>query len=166
MRLKTAEYGGPLEIQPNFLSEEADVDALVTGVELGLDIASQSAFRDLIKGWIAPKERMSRADTVTFIRRSCLSYFHPVGTCAMGLGKESVVDPQLQVHGVEGLRIADASIMPTITSANTNAPAIMIGEFASQLVVANLSPKTEFEESSSCSSSFSSSRIPIVSQSD
>jgi len=136
LRLKTAEHNGPLEIQPNFLSEHADVDALVTGVELGLDIASQPAFCNLIKGWVAPKGRMNRTDTVAFVRQSCLSYFHPVGTCAMGLGKESVVDPQLKVHGVEGLRIADASIMPTIPSANTNAPAIMIGEFASELLVA------------------------------
>jgi choline dehydrogenase len=133
--MRTAEPNGPLEIQPNFLAEQADVDALVAGIDLGLEVASQPAFRDLVKRWVVPAKRMSREDTVTFIRRSCLSYFHPVGTCAMGSGKESVVDAELRVHGIDGLRIADASIMPTITSANTQAPAVMIGEFAARLIV-------------------------------
>jgi choline dehydrogenase len=72
---------------------------------------------------------------VAFIRRACSSYFHPVGTCALGSGQEAVVDPRLRVRGVEGLRIADASVMPTIPSANTQAPAVMIGEFASRLLL-------------------------------
>jgi choline dehydrogenase-like flavoprotein len=136
LRMKTARHDGPLELQPNFLSEPADVDALVAGVELGLDIASRPAFRDLIKSWIAPAQRMSREDTVAFLRRSCSSYYHPVGTCAMGSGKEAVVDAELRIRGVEGLRIVDASVMPTIPSANTHAAVVMIGEFASRLLVA------------------------------
>ena len=79
---------------------------------------------------------MGREDTVAFVRQSCSSYLHPVGTCAMGLGPEAVVDAELRVRDVLGLRIADASVMPTIPSANTNAPSIMIGEFASRLLVA------------------------------
>ena len=79
---------------------------------------------------------MSREDTVAFVRRSCSGYVHPVGTCAMGSGEEAVVDAELRVRGVKGLRIADASVMPTIPSANTNAASIMIGEFASRLLVA------------------------------
>jgi choline dehydrogenase-like flavoprotein len=137
LRLRTAEPNGPLEIQPNFLSQQADVDALATAVELGLDIASQPAYRDLIKRWIVPPRRMSREDTVAFVRRSCSSYLHPVGTCAMGPGREAVVDAELRVRGVLGLRVADASVMPTIPSANTNAPSIMIGEFASRLLAAD-----------------------------
>jgi choline dehydrogenase len=136
LRLRTAEPDGPLEIQPNFLAEQADVEALATCVGLGLDLASQPAYRDLIKRWIVPPERMSREATVQFIRRSCSSYLHPVGTCAMGPGPEAVADVELRVRGIEGLRIADASVMPTIPSANTNAPSIMIGEFASRLLVA------------------------------
>jgi choline dehydrogenase len=96
----------------------------------------QPAFRDLIKRWIVPPRRMTREGTVAFVRRSCSSYLHPVGTCAMGPGREAVVDAELRVRGVEGLRIADASVMPTIPSANTNAAAVMIGEFASRLLVA------------------------------
>jgi choline dehydrogenase len=135
LRMKTAELDGPLEIQPNFLMEQADVDALVAGIELGLDIASQPAFRNLIKSWVAPPTRMSLKDNVAFIRRSCSSFWHPVGTCAMGSGREAVVDTELRVRGALGLRIADASVMPTIPSANTHAAVVMIGEFASRLLV-------------------------------
>jgi choline dehydrogenase len=136
LRLRTADPVGPLEIQPNFLAEEADALALASCVELGLDLASQLAYRDLIKRWVVPPERMSPEDTVAFVRRSCSGYVHPVGTCAMGTGREAVVDVELRVRGALGLRVADASVMPTIPSANTNAPSIMIGEFASRLLVA------------------------------
>ena len=136
LRLRTADPNGPLEIQPNFLAEQADVEALATGVELGLDLASQPAYRDLVKCWVVPPRRMSREGIAAFVRRSCSSYLHPVGTCAMGTGREAVVDIKLRVRGALGLRVADASVMPTIPSANTNAPSIMIGEFASRLLVA------------------------------
>jgi choline dehydrogenase len=138
LRMKTAMHDGPLEIQPNYLAEPADVDALIGGIELGLDLTSRPAFRKLIESRVAPASglSLSREEALTFLRRSCISYMHPVGTCAMGSGREAVVDAELRVHGVEGLRIADASIMPTITSANTNAPCVMIGEFAALLIVA------------------------------
>ena len=112
-------------------------DALrATGVELGLDLTSQPAYRARIRRWVAPPEGRSRDGTVTFVRRSCLSHNHPVGTCAMGSGREAVVDAELRVRGIEGLRIADASVMPTTPSAPTNAPTVMIGEFASRMLVA------------------------------
>jgi choline dehydrogenase len=138
LRMRTARHDGPLEIQPNFLAEQADVDALVSGVELGLDISLRPAFRKLIERRVAPVRglNLSRVEALTFLRRSCVSYFHPVGTCAMGSGRAAVVDSELRVRGVEGLRIADASIMPTITSANTNAPCVLIGEFAARRIVA------------------------------
>jgi choline dehydrogenase len=136
LRLRTADPNGPLEIQSNFLAEQADVEALASCVELGLDLASQPAYRDLVKRWVIPPRGMSREATVAFVRRSCTSYLHPVGTCAMGSDREAVVDAELRVRGVPGLRVADASVMPTIPSANTNAPSIMIGEFASRLLVA------------------------------
>jgi choline dehydrogenase len=136
LRLRTANPNDTLEIQPNFLAEQADAEALAAGVELGLDLASQPAYRDLIQRWVVPPRRMSREATVAFSRQYCSSYLHPVGTCAMGSGPGAVVDAELRVRGIEGLRIADASVMPTIPSANTNAPSIMIGEFASQRLVA------------------------------
>ena len=101
-----------------------------------LDLASEPAYRDLVKRWIVPPGRMSREATIAFVRRSCSSYLHSVGTCAMGPGREAVVDVELRVRGALGLRVADASVMPKIPSANTNAPSIMIGEFASRLTVA------------------------------
>jgi choline dehydrogenase-like flavoprotein len=137
LRMRTAEHDGPLQIQPNFLSEQGDVDALLTAIEIGLDLASQPACRDLIKKWVAPTRWMGREMTRNFLRNSCSSYFHPAGTCAMGSGKEAVVDSQLLVHGIDSLRIADASIMPTLPSAPTNASCVMIGEFASRLVIAD-----------------------------
>jgi choline dehydrogenase len=82
----------------------------------------------------APRERLSRQGTAAFIRRSCTSYFHPVGTCAMGSGRVAVVDAELRIRGVEGLRVADASVMPTVVSGNTNAATIMIGERCADLV--------------------------------
>jgi choline dehydrogenase len=100
-------------------------------------------FRDLVGRWVAPPERLSREGTVAFIRRSCLSYHHPVGTCAMGTGSEAVVDAELRVRGVEGLRVADASVMPTIPSANTQAPTVMIGELASRLLAAGRAGGTQ-----------------------
>jgi len=137
LRLRTADPTGPLEIQPNFLTEPADVDALAASVELALEIAAQPAYRELIKRRVVPATRMTREATAAFVRRSAQSYFHPVGTCAMGSGAEAVVDAELCVRGIEGLRIADASIMPAIPAGNTNAPSIMIGEFASRLLVKN-----------------------------
>src|SRR5262245_30742202 len=134
LRIRSTEPNGPLEIQPNFLAEQADVDALASGVELGLDLASQPKYLDLIKRRIVPAKRMSREHTVEFARQTCLSYLHPVGTCAMGQDTEAVVDSELRVSGVDGLRIADASVMPTIPAANTNAASIMIGEFVSRLL--------------------------------
>src|SRR5262249_30218930 len=140
LRMKTARHDGPLEIQPNFLADPADVEALVSGIELGLDLVSRPAFRALIERCVAPARgpSLTRDEAHTFLRRACTSYFHPVGTCAMGSDREAVVDAALRVHGVEGLRIADASIMPTITSANTNAPCVMIGEFAARRIVERL----------------------------
>jgi choline dehydrogenase len=128
LRLRAVD--GPLEIQSNFLAEQADLDALLAAVELCTELAGEPAYRKLIRSWAAPRGRMSRDEAVSFVRASCSTYFHPVGTCAMG----SVVDPCLRVHGIDGLRVADASVMPTITSANTHAPTVMIAEAAADFL--------------------------------
>jgi len=80
---------------------------------------------------------MSREETAAFLRRAGSSYLHPDGTCAMGSGKEAVVDVELRVHGIERLRLADASVMPTFPAANTNAACVMIREFISRQLVSN-----------------------------
>jgi choline dehydrogenase-like flavoprotein len=85
---------------------------------------------------------------------------HPVGTCAMGSGEEAVVDAELRVRGIEGLRVADASVMPTIPSANTNAPSIMIGEFASRQLLGDCYP-TESARSADLATTGTTQRVPV-----
>jgi choline dehydrogenase len=137
LKLRDANPDSPLEIQGNLLSEQEDIDAMVRAVEICTDIAEQPAFKKFIKRWIAPRKRLeSRAEILDFIRESVTSYIHPVGTCKMGSDKDSVVSDRLLVHGLKGLRIADASIMPEVTSSNTQAPVLMIAEFASREILA------------------------------
>ena len=105
------------------------------GAERARDIGMAGGFAPIRKrdtGQL-PRGREAIAD---YVRRNFQTYWHPVGTCAMGLNARAVVNPQLQVRGVERLRIADASVMPTITTGNTNAPAIMIGERAARMIAA------------------------------
>lgn len=83
---------------------------------------------------MAPAARLTDSEAARFARRSTLPYFHAAGTCAMGTGTDAVVGPDLRVHGIERLRVADASVMPEITSANTRAPTMMIAEMAADLV--------------------------------
>ncbi len=135
VRLLSNRPGAPMEIQPNMLAEPADVDALSEAIELGFDIADQPAYRDLIGRWSIPTERLSNGRRLEFLKRTAQSYSHPVGTCAMGRGADAVVDCQLRVIGVDRLRIADASVMPTITQANTNAPTVMIAERAASFIL-------------------------------
>jgi choline dehydrogenase len=135
LKMKSAAHDGPLVIQPNLVAELRDLEALAAAVELCLDLAAQSALGKIIKRWVAPPTRPGRNGVIAFIRDACSTYFHPVGTCAMGTGPDAVVDHRLRVYGVEGLRIADASVMPQITTGNTNAPTLMIGEFAAELIL-------------------------------
>jgi choline dehydrogenase len=125
-------------IQPNYLASEADVDVLVHGVELARRLAATRAFAPFLGAEIRPGiEVRSDAQIRAYIRGHASTVYHPVGTCKMGIDPLAVVDPQLRVHGVDGLRVADASIMPSIVNANTNAPAIMIGEKLAELIRAS-----------------------------
>ena len=135
IKLRSSDSDGPLEIQPNLISETRDLEALANAVQLCVDLAMQPALKNIMKRWAAPANVMSRREIIAFIKDACSTYFHPVGTCSMGVGKDAVVTNQLKVYGLEGLRIADASIMPQIPTANTNAPTLMIGEFASELLL-------------------------------
>jgi choline dehydrogenase len=117
-------------IDPRYLSDRADVAPLVEGVKLGRKIAGAQVF-DRFRG--APV--FPQGDPESFLRAHAETLYHPVGTCRMGKDETSVVSPRLQVHGVAGLRVADASIMPTIVGANTQAAATMIGEKAARMVI-------------------------------
>ncbi|EDP61886.1 Glucose-methanol-choline oxidoreductase [alpha proteobacterium BAL199] len=123
-------------IEPNYLAEEIDRRTLVAGVKMLREIYRQPAFADLWDTEMLPgPEVHSDADLLQFVQRHGGTVFHCCGTCRMGQDDGAVVDPQLRVSGVDGLRVIDASVMPTITSANTNAASILIGEKGAALVL-------------------------------
>jgi choline dehydrogenase len=133
--LLSADPRHPPRIEPNYLAEAADVATLREGVELAREIVSQPAFRGLANGELWPgAPPRTRGQIDAFVRATARTVWHPVGTCRMGIGEDAVVDPRLRVHGTQGLRVADASIMPAIIAGNTNAACILIGEKAADLI--------------------------------
>lgn len=134
MRLLDATPHGRVELQPNFLKEQSDVDALVAAVGLCMDLAATPAYAPWAKRPASPDRLLSRREREAFVRQACDTFFHTCGTCAMGNDEEAVVDPLLRVRGIEGLRIADAAVIPIIPSCNTNAPVVMIGERAADFI--------------------------------
>jgi choline dehydrogenase len=123
-----------VELESGFLTEQADVDALVEAVDTVLDLAATAAYRELIAGPVMPRGRLSRAEKAEFVRENCSTFFHPCGTAAMGVGPDAVVGPDLRVHGLDGLYVADASVIPVIPSGSTQAPVIAIAERAADLI--------------------------------
>lgn len=124
-------------IDPNYLSEPEDLRVLTIGVERAMEIFETSPLSAVTGGWIRPNRKPeSEAELVAGIRRYSETLYHPIGTCRMGVDTMAVVDPELRVHGVTGLRVADASIMPYLIRGHTNAPTVMIGERAADLIKA------------------------------
>jgi choline dehydrogenase len=122
-------------IQPDYLTNEADIQALIAGLKLARRLGGAEAFAPFREVETLPGPQIqSDEDWREFIYTASGTLFHPVGTCKMGSDPLAVVDAQLRVHGVEGLRVVDASIMPTIVSGNTNAPTIMIAEKAADMI--------------------------------
>jgi len=115
------------KIAPNYLSTDRDRDVMVESVKVLQQINEQPAFNDLWEVEKVPGKRaQSDIQILDSIRRGGGTVFHPVGTCRMGTDERSVVDQELRVRGVDGLRVIDVSVMPSLTSANTNAPTLMI----------------------------------------
>ena len=113
-----------------------DVDAMIAGVRLARKLAEQPALKPYIAEEVVPGPAVrSDEQLIEDIRNRGVSNLHPVGTCRMGTGRDAVVDPRLRVHGIRGLRVADASIMPLVVGGNTNAPSIMIGEKCAAMVL-------------------------------
>jgi choline dehydrogenase len=126
------------KIIPNYLSTETDCRTIVDGVNIARRIARHAPLASKIAEEFRPQSDLDMDDydgTLDWARSNTASIYHPTGTCKMGQGDDAVIDSSLRVHGIEGLRVADCSIMPEIVSGNTNAPAIMIGEKASDLVL-------------------------------
>jgi choline dehydrogenase len=125
-------------LQMNYLQSQADVQKLVEGIKLIRQLFQTRAFDEFRGQEIAPGANVQSDEALeAYIRDTCSTVWHPVGTCKMGTDSMAVVDPELRVHGVAGLRVVDASIMPTITTGNTNAPTIMIGEKAADFIKAS-----------------------------
>jgi choline dehydrogenase len=123
-------------IQANYFQEPSDLEALVEGARLAQSLAATRAYEGLRGAPIDPDERAKSTDDLrSFIRRTADTIFHPVGTCRMGNAGEAVCDPQLRVRGVEGVRIADASVMPTVVNCQTLAACLVIAEKAAQWMV-------------------------------
>jgi choline dehydrogenase len=136
VRLASPDPLAPPSILFDFLRTDYDMRAVVTGIRLARTIAEQSALRPYVAEEIAPgPATTSDSDMEAFVRQTGVSNHHPSSTCAMGTGTNSVVDPRLRVHGIDGLRVADASIMPSVVAGNTNAPSIMIGEKAAAMIL-------------------------------
>jgi choline dehydrogenase-like flavoprotein len=117
-------------VAPSFLTTEEDVRTIVEGVRIALEIASRPALRAIQREALSVPASDSERDILDWVRRVAQTVYHPTSTCAMG----AVVDSELRVHGTEGLRVVDASVMPTITRANTHATTLMIAEKASDLI--------------------------------
>jgi choline dehydrogenase len=129
VRLKSSDPLAPPAVLFDYLRTDYDIQALLAGIRLCRSIAAQPALRPYTLDEILPGTAVqSDDDMVAYVRESGVSNQHPTSSCAMGHGPNTVVDPRLRVHGIDGLRVADASIMPVVVGGNTNAPTIMIGE--------------------------------------
>jgi choline dehydrogenase len=137
LKLANANPDTPPIINPNYLAEDADVRGLIYGFEMSRAFGQAKAFDAWRKAEIMPGPTVkSEAELRDYVTRTANSYSHAVGACKMGIDSMSVVDPQLQVHGVEGLRVADASIQPNIVSTGPHASCILIGEKVSAMIKA------------------------------
>ena len=133
--LRSSNPADPPRIQANYLSAPYDRDTMIAAIRMMRAVIRQKAFDNYRGKEIAPGPGiMSDDDLIAWLRDNALTTLHPVGTCKMGHDETSVVDAKLKLHGIEALRVADASVMPVITSGNTNAPTIMIAERAAQFI--------------------------------
>ena len=135
IHIRSSDPVDPPAIRFNFLSTEHDRAGLLAAVRKGRELMAASPLKEITGEEIAPgAQYQSDEELLGWIRNNAETTYHPVGTCKMGSDPMAVVDRELRVHGIEGLRVADASIMPTLTSGNTNAPSIMIGEKCAEMV--------------------------------
>ena len=137
LELASGHYSDHPRIYPNYLATKTDCDTLVEGIRIARKICKTSPVKEQITSEFSPGAEVGDdyENILQWARNTSTTIYHPTGTCKMGTDKMAVVDARLKVHGIRGLRVVDASIMPTITSGNTNAPAIMIGEKAADMIL-------------------------------
>jgi len=124
-------------IQPNYFSDERDLEVMVKGAKIAQKIAQSPALAPYVgEAYLPSADVVTDVDLRGYLRQHAQTLYHPIGTCKMGIDEMAVVSPELKVHGVTGLRVVDASIMPEIVNANTNLPTIMIAEKAADLILA------------------------------
>lgn len=141
VRIKSADPADHPAIFANYLDDPLDQEVAVAGIKWGRKIGQQPALAGILDHEMDPgPDVQSDEQLLAFARATGSTLYHPVGSCQMGSGPRAVVDAQLRVHGVEGLRVADASIMPRLVSGNTNAPSIMIGEKAADMILGRALP--------------------------
>jgi choline dehydrogenase len=136
VRVKSADPLAPPAIRFNFLKTQYDLQALTAGMRLARKIVNQPALSDYVADELIPGTDVNTdAEFEAAIRKNGISNLHRVGTCRMGADEAAVLDPRLRVRGIERLRVVDASVMPSVPAGNTNAPSIMIGEKASDMIL-------------------------------
>jgi choline dehydrogenase len=136
LRLASADPLAAPVIDPNYLDEQHDIDVLVEGLELIRETMANPSIASGVESEIEPGAKYaSRDDLAKEVLNRATTVYHPVGTCRMGVDERAVVDPQLRVRGIDGLRVVDASIMPSIVGGNTNAASMMIGEHAAAMML-------------------------------
>jgi choline dehydrogenase len=127
--LRSADPAVPPALDPHYLEDPADVRALLASLKMSREIGAGDALKDWRAGEIAPgPDVRTGSELLEYGMRNLITYHHQVGTCKMGIDRLAVTAPDLRVHGITGLRVADASVMPAVTSGNTHAPTLMIGE--------------------------------------
>lgn len=149
LELRTPRMADHPAIHPNYLATRTDQETLVEGIRVARRIARCEPLASVITQEYAPGPGIDDADydgLLDWARNTATTIYHPTGTCKMGQDKMSVVDARLRVHGMTGLRVADASIMPAIVSGNTNAPCIMIGEKASEMILEDSARSAQVSE--------------------
>lgn len=135
-------------ISANYYEDARDMDLMLTGLRMSRTIMEAPAFQgQLLKETDPGVEVLNDQDLETYVRSTTNSVYHPVGTCKMGVGDDAVVDPELRVHGLQGLRVVDASVMPCLTTGNTAAPTMMIAEKAAAMILGEERPQAEWSPS-------------------
>ena len=135
LRLRSTDPRWHPDIDPAYYDDQVDLDAMVVGGMRLIETVQSGPFARLVDRPFMPGQKVpTESELVEHIRRETQTLYHPVGTCAMGTGDQAVVDPELRVRGIDGLRVADASVMPIVPRGNTNAPTIMVGEKAADLL--------------------------------